>query len=85
VNAFKSQADSGSPLRRIQHFIESFSLDANQIVLLVFNLLTSQDKLILSSNRTNWKFGQTNINIFMLGVVYKGVVFPLLFSQNFTM
>ena len=25
----------------------------------------------MSIDRTNWKFGQTNINIFMLGVVYR--------------
>lgn len=31
--------------------------------------------------RTNWKFGHANINIFMLGIVYKGVAFPLLFTM----
>ncbi len=29
----------------------------------------------------NWEFGQTNINIFMLGVAYKVVAFPLLFTM----
>ena len=29
----------------------------------------------------NWKFGKSNINIFMLGVVYKGVAFSLLFKM----
>lgn len=40
-----------------------------------------EDKLILSVDRTNWKFGQLDINIFMLGIVYKGVAFPLLFTM----
>jgi len=30
---------------------------------------------MLSIDRTNWKFGKANINIFMLGIVYKGVAF----------
>ncbi len=51
------------------------------IARLVFNLLPKQVKLILSIDRINWKFGQTNINIFMLGIVYKAVAFPLLFTM----
>lgn len=30
-------------------------------------------------DRTNWKFGATDINILVLAIVYKGVEFPLLF------
>lgn len=81
ANAFDSHADSESSLRRIQRFIANYSLDSDLIARLIFNLLPCQDKLILSIDRTNWKFGQTNINIFMLGIVYKGVAFPLLFTM----
>jgi hypothetical protein len=81
ANAFDTAADSGSSLRRIQRFIANYSLDADLIARLVFNLLPEQENLILSIDRTNWKFGQTNINIFMLGVVYDGVAFPLLFTM----
>jgi len=80
-NAFDTSANSESSLRRIQRFIANYSLDSNLIARLIFNLLPKQDKLILSIDRTNWKFGQTNINIFMLGIVYKGVAFPLLFTM----
>ena len=68
-------------MRRIQRFIASYSLDSDLIARFVFNLLPKQDKLTLTIDRTNWKFGQTNINIFMLGIVYKGVAFPLLFTM----
>jgi hypothetical protein len=81
ANAFDTKADAGSSLRRIQRFIASYSLDSDLIAKLIFTLLPKQDKLILSIDRTNWKFGKTNINIFMLGVVYKGVAFPLLFTM----
>lgn len=81
ANAFDSESDSESSLRRIQRFVANYSLDSDLIARLVFNLLPEQGKLILSIDRTNWKFGQTNINIFMLGVVYKGVAFPLLFTM----
>ncbi|QMU62944.1 MAG: IS4 family transposase [Flavobacteriaceae bacterium] len=81
ANAFETSVDSKSSLRRIQRFIADYSLDGDLIARLIFSLLPKQEGLILSIDRTNWKFGQTNINIFMLGVVYKGVAFPLLFTM----
>lgn len=81
ANAFDTKARSDSSLRRIQRFIANYSLNSDMVARLVFNLLPKQERLILSIDRTNWKFGQTNINIFMLGIVYKGVAFPLLFTM----
>ena len=73
ANAFDTESGSESSLRRVQRFIANYSLDADLIARLVFNLLPKQGKLILSIDRANWKFGQTNINIFTLGIVYKAV------------
>jgi len=82
ANAFDSSSDSSSSLRRIQRFIAKYSLDSDLIAKLIFGLLPNkEEKLILSIDRTNWKFGQLDINIFMLGIVYKGVAFPLLFTM----
>ena len=81
ANSFDTTADSDSSLRRIQRFIASYSLDSDLIARLVFSLLPRQDRVKLTIDRTNWKFGQTDINIFMLGIVYKGVAFPLLFTM----
>jgi hypothetical protein len=36
---------------------------------------------ILSIDRTEWSFGQTRFNIFMLGVVHQGVSFPLVWTM----
>jgi len=81
ANAFDSTSKSSSSLRRIQRFIASFDIGSDLIAKLIFGLLPQKDNLILTIDRTNWKFGQTNINIFMLGVVYNGVAFPLLFKM----
>ena len=80
-NAFDTSTKSDSSLRRIQRFIANFHLSSDLVARLVYNLLPHQGSYILSIDRTNWKFGQTNINIFMLGIVYKGVAFPLLFTM----
>jgi len=81
ANAFDSEAQTASSLRRIQRFIARYVLDSGLVAKLIFSLLPNKENLKLSIDRTNWKFGQIDINIFMLGVVYKGVAFPLLFKM----
>ena len=79
--AFDTKAEESSSLRRIQRFIAGYALDSDLIAKLIFSLLPNKEQLTLSIDRTNWKFGKTDINIFMLGIVYQGVAFPLLFSM----
>lgn len=81
ANAFDSKSKAGSSLRRVQRFISGFELCGNLIGQLIFFLLPEKTNLVLVIDRTNWKFGKQNINIFMLGIAYRGVTFPLLFSM----
>ncbi len=81
ANAFDSNSKASSSLRRIQRFISGFTLESDLLAKLIFSLLPHKGKYTLCIDRTNWKFGQVNINIFMLGIVYEGVAFPLLFSM----
>ena len=81
ANAFDHATLTGSSLRRIQRFIAHYALDTDLIAKLIFSLLHGQDRLKLTIDRTNWRFGKTDINIFILGVVYQGVAFPLLFTM----
>ena len=80
ARAFDTESEVESNLRRIQRFIAGFSFDSNLVARLVFSLLPVKTNLVLSIDRTNWKFGKVDINIFMLGIVYQGVAFPLMFS-----
>ena len=79
--AFDTTAHASSSLRRIQRFIAKFSFDSDIVAKLIFSLLPSKERLILSIDRTNWKFGSIDINIFMLGIVFHGVAFPLMFAM----
>lgn len=67
-------------LRRIQRFIANYALNLNLMARMIFSLLPVKDGLVLSMGRTNWKFGEFNINILTLGITYKSITFPLLFS-----
>ena len=59
----------------------NYILDTNIITRLIFALLPHKPPFRLALDRTNWKFGDKNINILVLGVVYQGVAFPVLFSM----
>jgi Transposase DDE domain len=78
---FNTTSQKESSLRRIQRFFAHYCFDQTSVAKVIFKLIPKGDKVGLSLDRTNWKFGETNINILVLGVVYKGVAFPLLFSM----
>ena len=77
---FDSSVKADSSLRRIQRFISEYSLDSDLAARFVFALLPHEPPYRLVLDRTNWKFGTKNINILTLGVVYKGVAFPIMFQ-----
>lgn len=58
----------------------AYLLDTDLIARLIFRLLPHKPPYRLAMDRTNWKFGQQNINVLVIAVVYHGVAFPLLFK-----
>jgi len=68
-------------LRRIQSFIADYLLDSDLIARLIFKMLPHKPPYRLAMDRTNWKFGETNINVLTLAIVYQGVAFPILISM----
>lgn len=77
VSAFKSQVKEESSYRRVCRFFTGFSFDMSRIVLLVFRMFPLGERCTLILDRTNWKWGQTPINILMLSIAYKGIGIPL--------
>ena len=80
ASAMPTSVERDSNLRRLQRFLAEYALNLDIIAKVIFALLPVKTGLVLSLDRTNWKFGEVNINILMLGVTYKGVAFPLLFT-----
>jgi hypothetical protein len=78
ATAFESTAKRKSSLRRIQRYIAEFVLDTDLIARFIFKMLPHQPPYRLTMDRTNWKIGETNINVLALAIVYKGVAFPIL-------
>ena len=63
-------------LQRLQRFFKKFDLDYSLIAQAVVKLMEIPQPWVLSIDRTEWSFGSTRFNIFMLGVVHQGVAYP---------
>lgn len=75
---FGGTAKPDSCYKRIKRFFSQFEMDFSLVadwVMKLFNLL--DEAVYLSMDRTNWRWGKSNINILMLSVVYKGIALPL--------
>ncbi len=81
ANSFETSSKSDSSLRRIQRFIASFVVDMDLISRILYSLIPKEEKHGLTMDRTNWKIGQTNVNILVIAIVYDGVAFPVLFKM----
>jgi hypothetical protein len=77
---FETACQTGSSLRRIQRFIADYQLDKDLMARLIFSLLPHEPPYTVSIDRTNRKFGSTDINISVLAICCKGIAFPLLFK-----
>jgi hypothetical protein len=80
AQAIESKAELPSILRRIQRFFAKFDLCGDLIARLLYKMLPIQGSLSLTLDRTNWKYGQKNINILFLGIIYKGMSLPILWK-----
>jgi hypothetical protein len=78
ANAFPSKAESDSRYRRMQGFIHDYPIDFDTVawfMMKLFNFLNEQFSITL--DRTNWQWGEMNINILVLALVYKGAAIPI--------
>ena len=85
VSCFENNYSSDSSLRLILRFIVDYILDKDLIARLIFALLSDEPPDPIAMDRTNWRFEDTNINIFILDIVYKGTysgVYPFTFSGD---
>lgn len=76
-----TDAKTQSNYRRIQRFMESTCLSMMVIVQIIYQCLgITSGKQVLIMDRTNWKFGEQNINILMLAIKHNDIAYPLMFK-----
>ena len=81
ATGFRTNAQTESNYKRLQRFFRDFDLDYAVVAKLIAALMDIPQPWILSTDRTEWSFGQTRFNILMLGVVHNGVAYPLVWTM----
>jgi hypothetical protein len=81
ATGFRSDAKIESNYKRLQRFFKNFDLDYALIAKMIVALMEIPQPWVLSIDRTEWSFGETRFNIFMLGVVHQGVAYPLVWQM----
>lgn len=74
---FQSDAKVDSNYKRLQRFLRFYKINYDFIANFIIAVTPKPEKYILTIDRTNWKFGKTDINILMLAIVYKDMSIPL--------
>jgi hypothetical protein len=73
------EVEASSNLRRIQNFFALYALDYLSYARLFMSFIPLH-RLDLILDRTNWTFGDVDINILSLNVRYRGVSVPIFFD-----
>lgn len=77
--AINPKVKKESNFKRIQRFVRCYSFCRKCYITFVWSLFAAnQSWIALSIDRTNWKFGQRNINILLIGISYRGTAIPLI-------
>ncbi len=80
ANHMSTKVKTESNLRRIQDFIANYEMNYEQIALLLCCFLPAKGQVILAIDRTNWQFGQCNINFLVISAYCQGAAIPLWFE-----
>jgi hypothetical protein len=70
--------------RSYQYLVHNFKVTQEQLaigILKMFGLLAPEHKVLLTLDRTNWKYGDKDINLLVLSVVINGCGIPLFWTE----
>jgi len=80
AESIEGKAKTASNYRRIQRLFEQQEVNYEVTAKLLSKVVEDEEKWVLTMDRTNWKLGQSNVNLLVLGVAYKGMAIPLLWD-----
>lgn len=80
ANSFPGNAQPSSNYKRVQRFLRFFEISYAEVAFLIVKLVGLPAPWAITLDRTDWYFGSTPLNVMTLGICYKGIAFPLLWT-----
>ena len=81
AGAFRNEAKQASNYKRLQRFFRDYQLDEEEIAKLIVRMMNIPQPWVLSVDRTTWSFGEITFNILVLGIVYQGIDYPVVWEM----
>jgi hypothetical protein len=78
--AFKGETQQLSNYKRINRFMCGFSFSFDSVAKFVASTFPFNDTWYIAIDRTNWKFGKKDINVFVLSICHRGIGIPLIWK-----
>jgi Transposase DDE domain. len=73
----KPQVETDSTYRRLQRFFAGFAFGYKALGRFLLELVPTDPPYVAVMDRTEWHFGQTAVNVLMVGIAYEGIAFPI--------
>ena len=75
--SLKAGVEERSNYRRIRRFLAHYEVDYGALSRLLVRLVPQEPPYVLVLDRTEWHFGQTPVNVLMIGIAHRGIAFPI--------
>lgn len=75
--SLKGGVEIKSNYRRIQRFLSEYDVDFTALGGLLVHLLPQTGPYVAVLDRTEWHFGETPVNILVMGIAHEGIAFPV--------
>ena len=76
----KPQVETDSTYRRLQRFFAEFSFGYEAVGRFLLDLVPTDPPYVAVLDRTEWHFGQTAVNVLMIGIAEGGIAYPVTWS-----
>jgi hypothetical protein len=80
ASAGKPQVETDSTYRRLQRFFAEFSFGYETLGRFLLDLVPTDPPYVAVLDRTEWHFGQTAVNVLMIGIAEGGIAYPVTWS-----
>jgi hypothetical protein len=81
AKGFGGAAKIDSHYKRLQRFFRSFEIDGDDLARLLVRLVpVGEGPWRLTMDRTNWQFGQAELNLLVLGIAHRGIAIPIFWT-----
>ena len=77
AQVMKPQVETDSTYRRIQRFFAGFAFGYEALGQFLLDLVPTGPPYVAVLDRTEWHFGQTAVNVLMVGIACDGIAFPI--------